>query len=130
VLRLIPRRAVPGGFSPLPRWELPVRMLLAAVFVWLLTTSANLLGPSLAGLLSPYPVINSVVAPFTHRRLGAPAVVQLLRGVMMGLFSLGSFYIVLANLLPSQPMLAAYAGATLASVLAHGLALRFVSLPE
>jgi hypothetical protein len=127
VLRLIPRRTVAGGLSRLPQWELPIRMLLAAVFVWFLTTSADLLGPTLSGLLAPFPVINSVVAPFTHRRLGPAAVTQLLRGVVMGLFSFGSFYVVLAALLPSQPTLWAYAAATTASVLAHGLALRFVS---
>jgi hypothetical protein len=127
VLRLIPRRAVPGGLSRLPQWELPTRMLLAAIFVWLLTASANTLGPTLSGLLAPFPVINSVIAPFTHRRQGAAAATQLLRGVVMGLFSFGCFYIVLASLLPSQPTLWAYVAATVASLLVHGLALRFVS---
>jgi hypothetical protein len=129
VLRLIPRRPVPGGVSRLPQWELPVRMALAALFVWLLTTSATALGPSLSGLLAPFPVMISVVAPFTHHRHGPATVAQLLRGVVMGLFSFGSFYIVLATLLPSQPIAWAYAAAAAASILASGLALRFVSPP-
>jgi hypothetical protein len=128
VIGLMPRHALAGGQTRLlPKWELPARMLLAAAFVWLLTTSANLLGPNLSGLLAPFPVITSIIAPFTHRRFGAAAVTQLLRGVVLGLGSFACFYLVLVGLLPSQPTLWAYAAATAVSGLFHGLALRFLS---
>lgn len=129
-LWLIPKRALTGRPPAMPHWELPARMLVAASFVFLLTASANFLGPTLSGLLSPFPVINSVVAPFTHHRSGAAAATQLLRGVVMGLFSFTCFYIVLCLLLPSQPLLVAYGGATVASVLVHSQALRFVTPHE
>lgn len=67
-LRLIPPPPAPGRPAPPPRWELPVRMGLAVAFVWALTTLANVLGPSLSGLLAPYPVMNSVVADLSQSR--------------------------------------------------------------
>ena len=128
-IRLMPKRAAAGHQTRwLPHWELPARMLLAAVFVWLLTTSADHLGPSLSGLLAPFPVITSVITPFTHSRFGSAAVAQLLRGVVLGLFSFVSFYVVLAQLLPGQPAPLAYAAAIVTSVLVHALALRLIFL--
>jgi hypothetical protein len=129
-LWLIPRRTLSARPPQLPQWELPARMLVAALFVWVLTASANFLGPILSGLLSPFPVINSVVAPFTQRRSGAMAATQLLRGVVMGLCSFACFYVVLSVLLPSQPLLIAYGGATAASLLVHSVALRFVEVSQ
>ena len=129
VLMVMPRR-LPGGSQTrlLPKWELPLRMVLAAAFVWLLTTAADLLGPSLSGLLAPFPVMTSVIAPFTHRRFGAAAVTQLLRGIVLGLFSFATFYVVLVGLLLSLPMPWPYVAATAASALFHGLAFRFLLL--
>ncbi len=65
------------------------------------------------------------MAPFTQRRYGAPAVTQLLRGVLLGLFSFSAFYTVLAVALPVWPLPWAYAAAATAAVLASGVALRF-----
>ncbi len=129
VLGVLPRRTSAANQTRLlPKWELPVRMVLAAAFVWLLSTSADYLGPSLSGLLAPFPVITSVVAPFTHRRFGAAAVTQLLRGIVLGLFSFATFYVVLVGLLPNLPLPWPYMAATAASALFHGLALRFLLL--
>ena len=126
-LWLIPRRKLSTPPARLPAWELPARMLMAAVFVWLLTALANLLGPTLSGLLAPFPVVTSVLAPFTQRRSGAMAATQLLRGVTMGLFSFTCFYVTLSVLLPWQPLLVSYVGATIAALLVGSLALRFVA---
>ncbi len=129
VLGVMPRRASLGNQTRLlPKWELPLRMVLAAAFVWLLSTTADLLGPSLSGLLAPFPVITSVIAPFTHRRFGAAAVTQLLHGIVLGLFSFATFYIVLVSLLPNLPLPWPYVAATAASALFHGLALRLLLL--
>ena len=51
---------------PFPAWDLPARMLVATVFVVVLTTIAPLLGARLAGLLAPFPLYGSVLAAFAH----------------------------------------------------------------
>jgi hypothetical protein len=42
--------------ATLPRWDIPARMVVATVFVVLLTAVAPVLGPYLSGLLSPFPL--------------------------------------------------------------------------
>ncbi len=126
VLWLIPDRPVLSSSSTIPAWDIPARMILAALFVALLTLSANALGPRLSGLFSPFPVISSVVAPFTHHQQGPAAARQLLRGVVMGLFAFGCFYLVVAALLPSLSIAWTYTAAWAASIAIQGLALRFV----
>lgn len=53
--------------SRMARWDIPVRMLLATAMVVLIAELAPLLGPHLAGLLSPCPVFGAVLAIFTHQ---------------------------------------------------------------
>ena len=89
-----------------PRWDLPVRMVVATSFVIVLTAAAPLLGPRQAGLLAPFPLYGAVLAAFAHRIQGAGPAVGVLRGLLLGLFAFTSFFLVLALLLPSGIALA------------------------
>lgn len=51
---------------------IPLRMLVASGVVIVITTMAPVLGPYLAGLISPFPVFAAVLAVFTHRAGGPP----------------------------------------------------------
>jgi hypothetical protein len=75
-------------------------MIVATSFVLLLTGVAAALGPHLSGLLTPFPIFVSVLAIFTARVSGPVATVQLLRGVLLGLFACSLFFVVLALVLP------------------------------
>jgi hypothetical protein len=75
-------------------------MVVATSFVLLLTGVASALGPHLSGLLTPFPIFVSVLAIFTARVAGPVATVQLLRGVLLGLFACSLFFVVLALALP------------------------------
>ncbi len=114
------RRAPAGS----PWWDLPARVVLATGFVLALTTASGRLGPALAGLLAPFPVFSSVIAPFTQQQEGPAAAMQLMGGILLGMFAFGCFYALVAALLPAAPLGWTYAGATAAALGVHALALR------
>lgn len=65
-----------------PRWELPARLIVTVVLILSLTGFASLLGPRVAGALSTYPVITSVLGAFNQRRFGPGATVATLQGMV------------------------------------------------
>jgi hypothetical protein len=96
--------AVPKGPDtpvgpPQPRWEIPLRMLTAALLVLTITTLAASLGPQLSGLLTPIPVFTITLVIFTHSREGPGPVLVFLHGLLVGLFSFAAFCAVAAVLL-------------------------------
>jgi hypothetical protein len=99
VLLVLPKPAAPTKAAPLPRWEVPLRMLTAAVLVLVITTAADYLGSRLSGLLSPIPVFTITLVIFTHSREGPAPVFAFLRGLQYGLFGFAAFCAVVAVLL-------------------------------
>jgi len=99
VLAVLPKPAGSTKATPAPRWEIPLRMLTAAVIVLVITTAAENLGSQLSGLLSPIPVFTITLVIFTHSREGPAPVFVFLRGLQYGLFSFAAFCAVVAVLL-------------------------------
>jgi hypothetical protein len=126
VLWLMTGRTDAAAASIPPKWDLPARMLLAALFVLVLTTAAKGLGPQLSGLISPFPVFSSIIAPFTHIRQGRAGVGQLLRGIVLGTFGLLAFYLVIYVMLPGLPVGWTYLMASAVAIAVNVIALRFV----
>ncbi len=93
------------------RWDLPGRAVVATAFLLLLTGLATTLGARLAGLLAVYPLYTVVLAAFAHRHAGEGGAVQVLRGLLVGLFSFVCFYCVLALSLTHLTTAAAFAAA-------------------
>ncbi|HYA54581.1 MAG TPA: hypothetical protein VEG42_03150 [Thermoplasmata archaeon] len=91
---LLPKPASPVTPTSLPRWEIPLRMLTAAVLVVAITSTAEGLGPRLSGLLSPIPVFTITLVIFTHSRQGPAPVFVFLEGLLYGLFSFAAFCVV------------------------------------
>jgi hypothetical protein len=71
-------------------------MIVATVFVLLLTSLARNLGPQLTGLLAPFPLYAAILTVFAHRLEGPGAAVQVLRGLLLGLFAFAGFFLVVA----------------------------------
>jgi len=116
-LRLMPRPMVSVPTQTrLPRWDIPARMLVATSFVVLLTAAAPLLGPQLTGLLAPFPLFGSTLAVFAHQFQGPEAAINVLRGLLHGLFAFATFFAVLAALLERVGLAEAF-GLALAVVL-------------
>lgn len=81
-IRFWPSYSNPPRTSQAPRWELPVRLLVTVALILILTGFASFLGPRVAGALSTYPVIISVLGAFSQKRFGPSATVATLHGLM------------------------------------------------
>jgi hypothetical protein len=132
-LTLLPARpaesrtvAPPGG------WDLPVRVMLATAFILLVSASVSWVGPRLAGLVSPYPIIGAILAVFAHRLAGADEAVQVWRGLVAGMFGFSGFFLALALLVEPAGIVPAFAIAVVACAAVQRLSLGLIrtrSLP-
>lgn len=104
-----------------PRWDVPLRMVVATGLVVLITGAAHWLGPLWTGLLSPFPVFASVLAGFHQRHEGPAAAVAVLRGILTGVLSFCVFFFSVAILLPKFEIAAAYLAAASAAMLVNGV---------
>lgn len=124
-LALVPRVAPRDGPQLLPsRWDVPARAVTATAFLLALTALATTLGPGLSGLLAVYPLYTVVLAAFAQRLEGPAGAVQVLRGLMVGLFSFVCFYATLALALGGLQTAGAFALAFGAALTVQALSLR------
>jgi hypothetical protein len=108
-----------------PRWDTPLRMLVATAFVLGLTGAASILGPQLSGLLAPFPMFTTILAIFTHHFQGAHFTRRLLRAVVAGSFTFVTFFLVISLLVNRWGIASAFVLALLAAMATHS-ALLFV----
>jgi hypothetical protein len=80
-----PRSAFPEVKVATPNWELPVRIIVSLAVLISLSALAPHLGAKLAGALSTYPVLISVLGVFNHRRFGPGVTIATLKGLMQTL---------------------------------------------
>ena len=114
---------------PAPRWDLPLRIVVATGLVLLLTGIAPAIGAHLSGLLSPFPVYAGVLAIFAHRRGGSAAANDVLTGLLFGLFSFGAFFVVIASVLSRWGLGLAFLVAMLVALLIQTLTVRAIRQP-
>jgi hypothetical protein len=97
-LALLPApTAAPAVLTPPPPWwDLPARALAALALVIAISAASGALGPSLSGLLAPFPVITSVLAVFTYTQGGRGQLRVLLRNFLLGFYGFAAFCFVLA----------------------------------
>jgi hypothetical protein len=98
-------------------------MVVGTVLVVALTAAAPLLGPRLAGLISPYPLYATVLAVFSHRLQGAESAVRVLRGLLLGLFAFAGFFLTVAQLLERDGIALAFGAAILIALALQGASL-------
>ncbi len=122
-LRLLPRfTGIASAVRP-RAWDLPARMAAATLLVLALTSAAAWLGPQLSGLISTFPLLAGVLTVFGHHSLGKGAAVNVLRGLLLGLFSFAAFFVALGLTIGRFGIAAGFAAA-----LAAALAVQTVSL--
>lgn len=108
------------------KWDLPVRAGIASGIVLAVSLAAGLLGPSVAGVLAPLPVLAAVAVAVSHRSEGWDAASGLLRGAVVGSWGGVVFFAVLAESLgPTRPLVS-YVFAAGAAVLGGVLAARLL----
>lgn len=125
--RPLPCTAPERGLDP-PSWDLPLRGLSALALVIAITALSGPLGPKLSGLLTPFPVVATVLAAFTHAQHGEHQLVRIMRGFATGLVAYVLFCFALALALRSAAVAPSFLLALLAAlatqVLVLSLALR------
>lgn len=108
--------------QPPPAWDLPARIAVSTTFMISVTLLAASIGPTMTGMASTFPVMLSVMAPFTQRAEGQAAVLSMLRGCIEGLVTFALFFQVLKLTLGAWPMPLAYGFALAATlVIAAGV---------
>ena len=95
-MKFWPEYSPPAKERKSPRWELPARVLASVALILILTGLANTLGARVAGALSTYPVIISVLGSSNHRRSGSDALLATTHGLLKTLPLAIGFTVVLA----------------------------------
>jgi hypothetical protein len=122
-VRLIPPpRALDEAPEP-PRWDLPVRMVVATALVIAITSAAPLLGPQLSGLLTTYPIYAGVLAVFAHSQRGGAAATQVVRGLCYGILAFATFFLAIGALVDRAGVFPAFAVAVSGAVVVQALTL-------
>ncbi len=123
VLTLMPKSQSKDLAIIPPRWDTPLRMLVATGFVLGLTGAASILGPQLSGLLAPFPMFTTILAVFTHHFQGADFTRRLLRAVVTGSFTFVTFFLVISLLVNRWGIAVAFGLALLAALVIHSASL-------
>jgi hypothetical protein len=117
---LLPRSGGEHKEAILPSWDLPARMILAAAFVFAVTTFAAVLGPQLSGLMAPFPVFGLIMAIFTHKLSGSGAALHLFRSYVLSSAGYACFFLIVGVFLPALGIGWTYSLATLAIFCLNG----------
>jgi hypothetical protein len=115
-LRLLPASADALPKENPPRWDMPLRMAMAAGFVLLVTGVAPAIGPRMTGLLAIFPLYTSILTVFAQHQHGPQAAVSVLRGLIFGLFAFTGFYLTLAALIEPGGIGLAFAASTVVAL--------------
>jgi hypothetical protein len=105
-----------GRAAPRSRHDLLWRLLATAALVVSLTGVAHFLGPSLSGLVTPFPVATTILVVFAHREAGPGGVVAVLGGFIPSLYSFACFCASLSYGLQRWSLSFAFAAALLVSL--------------
>ncbi len=106
------------------KYDIPIRMLVATLFVLFITGIAKLLGPAWSGILTPFPIITSILAMFTHYLQGSKAAIIVLRGIMIGLVGFTTFLFLQAYLLQEFSIVVSFAIAFVVNALINLVAIK------
>jgi hypothetical protein len=129
-LRGLPGRAAGDATGVPPRWDIPARMVITTALVVALTETAPVLGPRLSGVLATFPVYAAILTVFAHRAGAAPAAIQVLRGLLVGLLSFAGFFVALGGLIERLGVAGGFAAATAAALAIQGASFVLVRAPE
>jgi hypothetical protein len=107
-----------------PIYDIPLRMLVATLFVVLVTQAAERLGPTWSGILTPFPIMTSTLAVFTHAQQGAQATSRILNGLLLTGYGFTFFLLGVYWLTPVMPITAAYGILVVVTMAINGLSLK------
>jgi hypothetical protein len=100
-------------------------MATACVMVLTLTGFARILGPTRSGILSAFPAYTTILAVFSHLH-GAAAAVKTLKGILMGLYTAATFFLILSPALVRLNAAVAFGLAATGALLVQATSLLYV----
>lgn len=109
-----------------PAFDIPLRMLVATVFVVVVTQLAEVLGPTWSGILTPFPIMTSTLAIFTHAQQGSAAASRILYGLMLAGYGFVAFLVGVALLLPHFPIGVTYGILVITTMAINGITVRLI----
>lgn len=107
--------------AELPGWDLPARAVATALLVLGLTGAAAGLGPRLTGVLTPFPVSNTVLAAFVLVLEGPVQLDDFFRGFLRGAYGFATFCFLVAVLVIGLGALGAFLIALGGALLVQGI---------
>lgn len=126
VLYFFPKPKGKGDARRQPVYDIPLRMLVSTFFVVILTQAADYLGPTWSGILTPFPIMTSTLAVFTHSQQGPDAAIRILYGLMLAGYGFVAFLVGVALLVPELPIAAAYGILTILTMAVNGVTIRLI----
>ena len=123
-IRLMPNPGTaPANESNPGRWDIPARIVIGTSFILLLTGFATFLGARLTGLLATIPLYTIILTVFAHRSQGATGAIDVLRGLLFGLFAFASFFLVFGLLIEHTDLHWTFIFSSVAALLVQGCSL-------
>ena len=116
---LFPNSPPLGALRAEPRYELPLRMVVAVLMTLFTTGLAETMGTVWTGLVGMFPVLSSLLAVFCQRAQGPAFAILILRNLATGLYALTAFCLVVALLLTELGIAPTFIAAVLAAALAQ-----------
>ncbi|GAB3720313.1 hypothetical protein [Spirosoma lituiforme] len=98
-LRVFPSPIGPPVAARRLPFDITIRMVVATLFVLAITQLASVLGPNWSGILTPFPIMTTILAIFSHTLQGSRAAITTLRGLVIGLLGFTTFLFLQAFLL-------------------------------
>ena len=126
VLYVFPKPKSKPNFKKQPVYDIPLRMLVATFFVVILTQAADYLGPTWSGILTPFPIMTSTLAVFTHSQQGSAAAARILYGLLLAGYGFVAFLIGVYWLLPVMTIGWAYACLTIGVMIINGITAKLI----
>lgn len=126
VLYIFPKPKDKPEYRKHPSYDIPLRMFVATLFVVLLTQLADKLGPTWSGILTPFPIMTSTLAVFTHVQQGPQATARILFGLLSASYGFVIFLVGVWWIVPIMPVGLAYAILAIVTMSVNGLAIRLI----
>lgn len=126
VLYVFPKPKGGGKSRKPPVYDIPLRMLVATLFVIGLTQAASFLGPTWSGILTPFPIMTSTLAIFTHAQQGSGAASKILYGLLLAGFGFVSFLVGIYWLLPIWGIGWTYSVLMIGTMLINGATIKLI----
>jgi hypothetical protein len=93
--------------------------------VLVITELAPVLGPRWSGVLATFPVYAAILTVFAHR-VSSPAAIEVLRGLLLGLFAFVGFFVALSAVLERGGIVLAFVAAITGALAIQAASFTFV----